>query len=481
MRVLFAISTPYTIEPIGVMLLIALCKKAGHQTRLFILKKRGFVREVERFEPDVVAYSAPSANVPLVAEHDAELRQYIEKTGKHIHRIMGGPHATYAPQILDELALDAVCQGDGDRALLEWLRRLTTGEPLDEIPNIGLTGSGAIRRELVTELDELPFPDREEYYRAVPYCRDVGMRSVLTGRGCPYSCSYCYNPVFKEMFSGCGTVLRRRSVENVIEEIEEVRRRYPPLRLIRFSDDTFAHKVDPWLERFCELYPARIGVPFYCLMRPNTLSDDTARLLAQAGCTAIGMSIETGSEQIRREILSRPLTDQVVAQAYATARKYRIATFAGSMVAIPGTTSEDDFRTLEFAKTIGPSVPTFSICTPYKGTPLWQMTVEKGFLDAEDSPTNRFCEHTMLRCFTPQEKEYHARIVCLGTLYCTAPRWLRPLILRLIRSRIPIPMKLLLGKAYMLGLLAVRIFPQGISYSPRTLLHGVFDTIRYGG
>jgi len=237
LRVLFVIRIPYAIEPHGVMLLAAIAKKAGHAVGLTILKKEPLVKAVETFGADVVAYSVIGSEIDAFKQADDALKSRMRATGKRVFRIMGGPHPTFSPGILDEMELDAICQGDGERAFPEVLRRLENGEDLAGIPNIALTGAGAEKRELIVDQDAYPFADRDLYYRAVPYLPHTGLRSFITGRGCPFSCSYCYNHAYNNMFKGCGPIMRRRSVEHVLAEIEEVIKRYPPVRFIRFFDD----------------------------------------------------------------------------------------------------------------------------------------------------------------------------------------------------------------------------------------------------
>jgi len=486
MKILFAASIPFAIEPLGLMTLIAICKKADHEVQLAFLRKEEITKRVERFAPDVVAYSTSTADIRLFEEADKRLRDYLAREERNSQdrkrppfRIMGGPHPTYTPAVIDALKLDAICQGDGDHALPELLRRLDAGQDLHGIPNIGLTADGAETKELVADLDDIPFADRDTYYQMVPYCRISGMRSIVTGRGCPYSCSYCFNHAFKELFEGCGRILRRRSVENVLEEIEYVRRYYPPLKLIRFSDDTFTHRVDAWLEEFCEKYPARIGAPFYCLMRPNTLTEDTAKLLAQAGCRAIGMSIESGSERLRGEVLHRPISDETIIHSFEVARKYKLRTYVSTMVAIPGSTLEDDFHSLEFSRSIQPSAAIFPICTPYRGTQLWKMAVDKGYLDKETDPVNKLGEATALTCFSPREKQTQLSICYLGPIYCAAPSFFRPILLRLIRANLPYPLVKFIGANYMIYRIATRVFTEGIPRTPRSFFRLVYETVRY--
>jgi anaerobic magnesium-protoporphyrin IX monomethyl ester cyclase len=479
MRVLFAISTPFAIEPLGVMQLAALARKEGHRIALAILKRCDLRKAVATFQPEVVAYSASSGDIPLVTERDGRLRDWMQAEGRRVFRIMGGPHATYAPGVLDDLHLDAVCQGDGDLAFPEVLRRLEAGAALEGIPNIGLTGAGAPVKELVPDLDALPFPDRSLFDEAVPHFRACGMRSVMTGRGCPYACTYCFNHAYYKLFQGCGPIARRRSVDNVIEELRWLKKERPPLKLVRFCDDTFAHRADAWLEEFCEKYPGRIGVPFYCLMRSNTLTEGTARLLAGAGCTAVGMSLESGVERLRNGVLRRNLSDEEAIASFAVARKYRLRTYVSTMVGIPGATLDEDFQSLEFARKMRPSAPMFTICTPYRGTELWEYAVEHGFLSADVVPFNTVMDLSLLDCFSPREKKIQARLCYLGPMYCTAPAPLKPLIRALMKAPLPPSVAYALGLPYTFYRTTTRIFWQGIPKTPGSLAQLALDSLRY--
>ena len=214
-------------------------------------------------------------------------------------------------------------------------------------------------------------------------------------------------------------------------------------------------------------------------MRSNTLIEDTARLLAGAGCRAIGMSIESGVERVRNEILRRNLSDQEVIASFAVARKYGLRTYGSTMLGIPGSTLDDDFRSLEFARSIGPSAPIFLICTPYRGTELWREAVDRGDLDGDTDPMTSLATMSVLKCFSAVEKAVQVRMCHLGPLYCTLPGLARPLIHRLIRGPFPLSLTHAVGRPYMVFQLATRIFREAIPKTPGALFRIVVDSVRH--
>ncbi len=93
-------------------------------------------------------------------------------------------------------------------------------------------------RPYVEDLDSLPFPDRALVYERDPIAARGKIKHFLTGRGCPYNCTYCFNHALSEIYRGKGQRFRQRSVDNVIEEVRWVRDHYP-LEFVVFVDDTF--------------------------------------------------------------------------------------------------------------------------------------------------------------------------------------------------------------------------------------------------
>ena len=466
-------------EPLDTMQLIAICKVAGHQVKLVDISRDDVVRTILCWNPILIIYCTITSDLPEFIALDKRIKAECVYANRPIFRIMDGPYPTHNPHIISLLDLDCVIQGEGDKALPRLLERLGRNEPIADIPNIAVTGSGAINRELVNNLDELPFPDRQEIYRTAPEYKRCGLRSFLASRGCPYNCAYCLKNASNALFSNCESILRRRSVDNLISEIEHVLDEFPPVKFVRFGDDTFTHGTDDWLVEFSRKYSSRVGIPFYCLMRSNSLTEESARLLADAGCKSISMSIESGNENVRKNILNRNLTDKTVIESFIIAEKFGIKTHANSMVAIPGTALKDDFNTLEFVKSINPSAPSFGICIPHSGTRIHSKALEEGLLSQEMPFPPISSELSVLNCYTEKEKETQARIAYWGALYCKSPRFLSRLILRLIKSNTNLTLGYYIGMTFTVSLMTLRIFRRAIPFAPRTLFKVIVDTYNH--
>lgn len=478
MRILLCVADVFLGEPNGVLQLAAIAKRDGHEVKLLAIRRQSLARTLTQWNPDIIAYSAMSPEIPLFRFADAQVCAWAQ--GRRVLRVMGGAHATYFPQILTDLSLDAICIGEGDRAFPELIRRFACKDPFSGIPNILVPGDDpdAIRKELISNLDELPFIDRESYYEAVPHYRFLAMRGFMTGRGCPYDCTYCHNHAFKEIFRNCGKIVRRRSVSHVLAEMQETLRQDPHVRLIKISDDTFAHVIDGWLIEFLDHYKREIKLPFYCLMRSNTLSDEMASRLSKAGCISTGMSVESGDERVRNEILRRGLSDKLVIASFANAQRYGLRTYGNTLLALPGTIFADDFQSFCFTKRLKMTVPTFGIFSPYPRTRLTDYAIGLGSL-----PTNFDFQHhaqrqSPLLSFSPMEKRMQLNLTYLGTLFCDLPDIFIPVLRILLRWPLGGLYKYI-GTVYMVIKSGFFIFPNIYPRNPLRLFRLFWESIRF--
>ncbi|MDC0335302.1 B12-binding domain-containing radical SAM protein [Pseudodesulfovibrio sp.] len=480
MKILFVINTAFFSEPLGVMSISAICKKHGHTTRLAVLKRHNLLQMLREFQPDVIGYSVMTSDMAAFAKADSTVTQWITESGRRALRVMGGPHPTFFPQALEELDLDAIIVGEGDYASIRLIDAFQAGEDLSGIPNVIPRGGSleTMERELIPDLDDLPFLDREIFYDAAPHCKHFQLRSVKTARGCPYRCSYCFNHAFNDMFRSSGKILRRRSVDSIIQELKHVIETTGPVTMIRFGDDTFAYKVDDWLVELLTRYKNEIGLPYYCLMRSNVLTEEMAKLLAESGCRSIGMSLETGNEEMRNDLLSRNISDGTALRSFELARKYKMHTQANSMLALPGSDFEDDYNTFMFAKRARSSVPTFSIWCPFPGTRLTQRAVDMGLITDCYDYKKYYYDKTPIDTYSEEEKDMHVTITQIGCLFCKLPDSFLPLFSKLIKMQ-PNRGFALLGTAYTAFEYYTKMFFWAVPKNPIRMAKLFIESMRY--
>jgi len=480
MKVLFIISDLFIGEPIGALQLAAIVKKQGCRVDLIGLRSHPLFLTLERIQPDVVAYSAASPEILLFKKADQVVRKWCRNNGRQVLRIMGGPHPTYFPEILDQMDLDAICIGEGDHAITAILYCFSHHSPIKGIPNV-VPRSGSpndCRYELISNLDELPFIDREVFYQAMPIAKDFGLRSIMVGRGCPYDCTYCHNHAFKKLFQGCGSILRRRSVEHVIEELKHLRDNYPRVTLFKFTDDTFAHRIDNWLREFLDQYKKEIGIPFYCLMRSNTLSREMARLLSEAGCVSMCMAVEHGNERVRNEVLKRGISDELLINSFLYAREFGIKTWGNTLFGIPGTTFQDDYESFIFTRKLAIVAPTFGPFYPYPKTVLTNKAIECGWLPADYDSTHSYGHISPLNCFSEEDKQKQLALSYLGPLFCSLPDFMLPVLKMILKIRFMTLFRYI-GASWFIIWTSYNIFPNIYPKNPFKLLKIFFKSLRF--
>ncbi|MFA4991087.1 MAG: radical SAM protein [Candidatus Omnitrophota bacterium] len=390
----------------GAASVIAMLKKSGHSVMLIMVrdhvKDRDIIRRIEDFKADVIGFSCMSNYWQYVKD----LSKKIKSRGrlKDIPIFVGGPHAIVcASSIIESRDIEGFCIGEGEYAFPELVGKIEKGIDFRDTRNFYFNdANGVIRNEmrtLIDDLDELPFPDREVF----PEAAFTNYANFTFSRGCPFSCSYCCNSAFHVIFKGKGRMIRHRSAENAIREIEAFLKNHKP-RLLSFDDDCF-NKNAAWFREFCSKYKERIGIPYTCNTRPELLDAQAAEALKDSGCRKINIGIESGDERLRRTVLNRNMKDEDIERAFRNAREAGLETMSFNMIGIPGDTRETIRKTMEFNKKIRPTYSQVSVFYPYAGTPLGELCREKRYIENENSVFNFFRGSSVLRLPGLSKKE----------------------------------------------------------------------------
>lgn len=376
------------------MALSAQIKKYGHQVYFIDLEfSRDYIKEIEEIKPDVIAYSITTGKHKFYKNLNLELKKIF-----NFFAIFGGPHCTFFPEFIKEEGVDAICMGEGELAFVEFLEKLEKKEDLRFIKNIHIKINGVIYcnelRNLIPDLNVLPYIDRELVNKYKHYSK-LHRRYVLTSRGCPFNCTYCFNHSYNKLYAGKGSMIRQRSVENVIGELKEIKEKYSPKRF-QFLDDTFILNKE-WVFNFCKKYKEEIRLPFICYTRVNLVTEEIIVALKEAGCITLLFAIESGNSYIRNEVLKRNVLEESILNTARLCHKYNLRTYAQNMVGLPDETLENIWETIRLNIKCKTSYSWVSIYQPYPRTELCDYSIRKGYYggDADSLSENYYFESTL--------------------------------------------------------------------------------------
>jgi len=291
--------------------------------------------------------------------------------------VLGGIHPSLLPdEILAEKFVDYVVRGEGEETFLE----LITGKPAPEILGLSYKNNSHVihngNRAVVKNLDDLPIPayhllPMKKYHPALgSYSRLPGI-GMLTTRGCPGKCTFCFGQYLGER-------IRMRSADNIIKEIQLLQKSYG-IREVSFYDDTFT-TFQSNVRRFCELLlKNEIDITWSCFTRVDFVNEEILSFMKRAGCHQICYGIESGSEKILRNIKKKISLDRAK-QAVEMTKKAGIKVRATFMLGSPGETVTTMRKTIKFAIALEPDIALFNITTPYPGTEMHKWADENGYL-----------------------------------------------------------------------------------------------------
>lgn len=357
-------------EPAGILYIAAALLKAGHNVDVadltFNREMKGLAEKV--LWADVAGISSPT---PLFGTADTVLR-FIKKIKPSIFSIVGGPHATANPLDALKAGFDVAVIGEGEATVVELARAIEGKIHFGPVGGLAYLEDGVLRftgpRPFIENLDDIAFPARQfiDYTRY----RRLG---VISMRGCPYRCLYC-KPVEDKLF---GKRLRRRSIENVLAELDEVIDRYDN-RQISFKDDTLTVNKTEWFERLHDHFSRRnIRLRWQCSSRVDTVDIGKLKAMKAAGCRQIFLGIESGSQRIL-DYYRKDIRVERIRETFALCHSVGIRPCASIMLGAPMETREDLEKTYRLVMNIKPFNWHVHVTTPICGSYLYQQAVEEG-------------------------------------------------------------------------------------------------------
>lgn len=360
---------------------------------------KAFVEKVETFKPDLLAIS-------LVEDAFHQCLGLLESVeDKKIPHIIGGVFTTASPEmVMSYPQINMICLGEGEEALLEIAERIRDGKNTDDIKNTWVKQkNGKIKKNPIAppiNINDDLMPDYS-LFEDKRFYRPMGGKILRTVplemyRGCPYQCTFCCSPMWNYFYRDHTQKVfsRRKTVDRVIEEIDYLVKEYNP-ELLYIIDDTFLARPLSEIKDFVSKYK-KYSIPFWMNTRPETITEEKVALMKEINCYRISIGMECGNQKFRKEMLKRSISNEEFPKRIEILRKSGINFSINNIIGFPDETRDLIFETIDLNRKIaGYDAITVSIFTPYHGSELRKVCIEKGFLD-KDSLTGHTTEASML-------------------------------------------------------------------------------------
>ena len=402
----------------GVAHIAAILKRTGHEVGFWQLceeleplpTEETFVERIEKEKPDILAFSV----VTNQWAYAQTLAQWA-RPNFPIPFVIGGVHTlSNTEEILATGLFDYVFRGECEDAFIEFVNRLARGETVENVPNLAYevpsaecqvsSVKGALPNSNfklhtsnfrinpvgpLPELTKLPLKDYEcmDFQRLID--AKQGWVGLMASRGCPFSCTYCFNHVMVESYRKdlkCSFkdlhYIRRFDIGQMIDEIRHLLSNYRNIRMFIFDDDLFTFDK-PYVREFCRQYRKVTDLPFVVNAHVGFFDDELAACLAQANCRIVKFGVESGSPKIRKTILNRHMTNESIVEAIAAVERHGMHSSVFIIIGFPQEGREDVLDTVRLLGQARPGRFRWTYFFPFPGTRAHEISVEGGFINEE--------------------------------------------------------------------------------------------------
>lgn len=328
-------------------------------SKLTRLKKEDIVVSTELKEASLVGITSMTHEIKTSAELAADIKKKYEN--KKI--VIGGPHATALPyETLEEFkSFDYLIYGEGEKPLLNLINALKQETPLDNIKGLSYRVGKQIivntDEDVIENMDEIPFPAYELFPKTKRYY-------IITARGCPYKCLFCYTKRNK---------IRFRSINKVMEDLNTLIKTYHP-KTIEISDDSFNADRARTLKILNLMSKNKFyeKTKFIATVHAKTLDYSSLTGMKQAGFTLLKLGIESGNNDILRAT-GKGITKEIIRQVTKDARKIGIKIQGLYILGLPNETWQTALDTIKFAIKLNTEEIALACIVPYPGTEIWNL------------------------------------------------------------------------------------------------------------
>jgi anaerobic magnesium-protoporphyrin IX monomethyl ester cyclase len=428
-----------TVPGMGILVLAAVARRHGYRVHLVDAKQAGrsvddVSRQIAALRPDYLGLSATTISVT----NGARIARRVKELVPGVVTVLGGPHVSAIPERTLEAfpPIDYGICGEGEVTFFDFLARHQRGVPVDEVAGLVYRRNGRVcanpRAPYIDDLDLLPqpawdlVPDFPHRFRPALFSYPrTPVASVITSRGCPFSCAFCDR-------STSGRRGRMHSVDYVVRLCQHLVGM--GVRHIMFVDDLFTVRKQR-VRQMCEAFlDAGCTFTWSCNSHPNLLDLDTLRLMRRAGCWQIAYGIESGSQRIL-DVVKREVRIPRMRETLRLTRAAGIRTKGYLMIGHPTEGLDSLAETDAFLKTVELDFCQITKFTPYPGTPAYPTIRQYGQFEEDWERMNAMnftflpdglAEDVLERYFDRMYRTFYRRpdvLWTLGRLMLAEPRY----------------------------------------------------------
>jgi len=385
------------------------------------LPDSAIVEHIRAFNPDIIGISCQFSRQYKIYHH---LFSLVKEASPGSITVAGGAHVTVcAEEVLGDPNCDFVLLGEAEESFRDFVECLIDGTNQALVDGLGWKVDGTLKinpkKRWIIDLNSIPFPsyqamDLESYFGLAAshgYRRKSRFCPVITSRGCPAKCTFCSaNRVW-------GNRYRVRSVDNVLEEMRILKKKYG-IEELMFEDDNVTAHPGRAKELFSRMFEEQFN---FVWDTPNgvgvwSMDEEMIDLMKKSGCIKLNFPIESGSQPVLDKIIQKPLKLEKVRGLIEHCKRINLDFGIFLVVGMPGETIDDIWKSFHFAADCGCYNPLISIATPYPGTKLYENCMENGLFSRPFTLDDLFIRSFMVE--TSDWRERDLRMILLkGHLY----------------------------------------------------------------
>lgn len=366
--------------PMGLLYIQAALENSRHESVFLDANLEGWTHEETArralsYGPELVGIQAMTFTLP-----DAYfVAKAIKALNPDVKILIGGPHPTIYPRETAGLdAVDFAFAGEGEIGFPAFLDAFSDPVARAAIPGIACKLNGEVSYTppcgLLKDLDLIALPARQSsrytlYSSVLAALNPITI--MITSRGCPFQCVFC---------NRMGRKYRAHSARYVLDEFEEILKL--GIKEVFIHDDTFTINRER-VKAICEgIIDRGYHIVWEARTRVDCVDEELLALMRRAGCNRLSFGVESGSERVLKS-MKKGIDLKRVEEVFACCRKEGISTLADFMFGNLDEEMDDIKKSLELVRRIEPDYAQFSICSPYPGTPLYQLGLERGLYSCD--------------------------------------------------------------------------------------------------